>query len=210
MSSTILLAYHSVGRGGRPPKPPPIPPPRAGQPAAPPWPRLARPASRAPWQRGRPGAPQGEAAVGDVDVSAGSAALVSELAAAAGLAGRSARLHLKVDTGMARGGAPAADWPGLGAAALAAEATGHARIAGIWSHLACADIPGHPSIDAQLAAFRAAVELAEQAGARPEVRHLANTPATLTLPQTWFDLVPPGGGGVGPSTPPPPPPGSLP
>ena len=34
---------------------------------------------------------------------------------------------------------------------------------------------------------------AERAGARPEVRHLANTPATLTLPDTWFDLVRPGG-----------------
>src|SRR5258708_23104253 len=149
---------------------------------------------------GAPGAPHEEAILGDVDLSAGSAALVSQIAAAAGLAGRPARLHLKVDTGMSRGGAAAADWPGVVAAALGAEATGHARIVGIWSHLACADIPGHPSIDAQLAAFRAAVELAEKAGARPEVRHLANTPATLTLPETWFDLVRPGGGVVGLST----------
>ena len=29
------------------------------------------------------------------------------------------------------------------------------------------------------------------------MRHLANTPATLTLPQTWFDLVRPGGGVYG-------------
>jgi alanine racemase len=42
--------------------------------------------------------------------------------------------------------------------------------------------------------------LAEHAGARPEVRHLANTPATLTLPETWFDMVRPGGGIVGLST----------
>ena len=42
--------------------------------------------------------------------------------------------------------------------------------------------PGHPSIAAQLEAFRDALSLAERAGARPEVRHLANTPATLTLP----------------------------
>ena len=86
---------------------------------------------------------------------------------------------------------------------------GHARIVGIWSHLACADIPGHPSISAQLAAFRAAVELAEKAGARPEVRHLANTPATLTLPEAWFDLVRTGGGIFGLSTLPGGPPGWL-
>jgi alanine racemase len=147
-----------------------------------------------------PDAPHEEAIRHDVDLSAGSAALVSQIAAAAALAGRPARLHLKADTGMSRGGATAADWPGVVAAARQAEAAGHVRIVGLWSHLASADIPGHPSVDAQLAAFRAAVELAEQAGARPEVRHLANTPATLTLPDTWYDLVRPGGGTVGLST----------
>ena len=147
-----------------------------------------------------PDAAHEEAIRGDVDLSAGSVALVGQIAAAAQRAGRPARLHLKADTGMSRGGATAEDWPGLVAAALAAEAAGHVKITGIWSHLACADIPGHPSIDAQLAAFRDAVGLAERAGARPELRHLANTPATLTLPQTWFDLVRPGGAVVGLST----------
>jgi alanine racemase len=147
-----------------------------------------------------PDAAHEEAIRGGVDLSAGSTAVVSQIAVAAQRAGRPARLHLKADTGMSRGGATAADWPGLVAAALAAEAAGHVRITGIWSHLACADMPGHPSIDAQLAAFRDAVELAERAGARPELRHLANTPATLTLPQTWFDLVRPGGAVVGLST----------
>jgi alanine racemase len=147
-----------------------------------------------------PDAAHEEAIRGDVDLSAGSVALVGQIAAAAQRAGRPARLHLKADTGMSRGGATAEDWPGLVAAALAAEAAGHVKITGIWSHLACADIPGHPSIDAQLAAFRDAIGLAERAGARPELRHLANTPATLTLPQTWFDLVRPGGAVVGLST----------
>ena len=94
---------------------------------------------------------------------------------------------------MARGGATPADWPALVAAALAAQAAGNVTIAGIWSHLACADIPGHPSVAAQLARFTEAVALAEAAGARPEVRHLANTAAALTCPDTWFDLVRPGG-----------------
>ena len=143
---------------------------------------------------GTPDAPHEEAIRGGVDLSAGSAALVSRIAAAAGRAGRPARLHLKADTGMSRGGATAADWPGVVAAALRAEADGRARIVGIWSHMACADMPGHPSIQAQLAAFRVAVELAEKAGARPEVRHLANTPATVTLPEARFDMIRPGGG----------------
>src|SRR5260370_41086461 len=58
-------------------------------------------------------------------------------------------------------------------------------------------MPGHRSVDAQLGVFREAIAIAEKAGARPEVRHLANTPATLTLPQTWFDLVRCGGGVTG-------------
>jgi len=149
---------------------------------------------------GAPGAPHEDAIRYDIDLSAGSAALVGEIVAAAQRAGRPARLHLKADTGMSRGGATAADWPGLVAAGLAAEASGHARVVGLWSHFACADIPGHPSIAAQLDLFRSAVQLAEAAGARPEVRHLANTPATLTLPDSWFDLVRPGGAVVGLST----------
>jgi alanine racemase len=149
---------------------------------------------------GAPGAAHEEAIRHGIDLSAGSADLVREIAAAAARAGRPARLHLKADTGMSRGGATTADWPGLVAAALDAQAAGHARVTGLWSHLACADIPGHPSIGAQVEAFTSAVQIAERAGARPEVRHLANTPATLTLPQTWFDLVRPGGAVVGLST----------
>jgi alanine racemase len=57
--------------------------------------------------------------------------------------------------------------------------------------------------------FREALALAEQAGARPKIRHLANTPATLTLPQTHFDLVRCGGGTVGLPTLPGPMPGWL-
>ena len=147
-----------------------------------------------------PDAPHEEAIRHDIDLSAGSAALVETIAAAARQAGRPARLHLKIDTGMARGGATEAEWPGVIRAALAAEAAGDACVIGIWSHLACADIPGHPSIGAQLEAFRSAVDQAEAAGARPQLRHLANTPATLTLPQTWFDMVRSGGAVVGLST----------
>jgi len=142
---------------------------------------------------GSPDAPHAEAIRRDVDLTAGTAALVDQIALVAEGVGKPARLHLEADTGMGRGGATAADWPGLVYAALAAEATGLVRVVGLWSHFACADMPGHPSIDAQLAAFREAVAMAERAGARPEVRHLANGPATLTLPDSYFDLVRPGG-----------------
>lgn len=142
---------------------------------------------------GSPDAPHADAIRAGVDMTAGTVALVDQIALAAEGVGKPARVHLEADTGMGRGGATAADWPGLVHAALAAEAAGLVRVVGLWSHFACADIPGHPSIGQQLAAFRAAVALAERAGARPEVRHLANGPATLTLPDSYFDLVRPGG-----------------
>jgi alanine racemase len=144
-----------------------------------------------------PGGSHEEAIRHDVDLGVGSRTVLAEIAAAAERAGRPARVHLKADTGMSRGGATMAQWPALVAAALTAQAAGQVLLVGLWSHLACADMPGHRSIDAQLGVFREAVALAEQAGARPEVRHLANTPATLTLPQTWFDMVRCGGGVVG-------------
>src|SRR5215813_7976230 len=101
-----------------------------------------------------PGGPYEDAIRQDVDLAASLAWMVGELAAAAQRAGRPARVHLKVDTGMSHGGATMADWPGLVAEALAAQAAGHVVIVGIWSHLACADMPGHASIDAQLKVFR--------------------------------------------------------
>ena len=45
--------------------------------------------------------------------------MVRRLAAAAEVAGRPARVHLKADTGLSRGGATAADWPAVLAAASA-------------------------------------------------------------------------------------------
>lgn len=139
-----------------------------------------------------PGEPFADAVARDVDLTAGSPELVAEIAAAAGRAGRPARVHLKADTGMTRGGAAGEGWTALVEAALKAEADGLVRVAGIMSHLACADEPGHPSIARQVAAFTDMVALAEKAGARPEVRHLSNSAATLTLPEARFDLVRPG------------------
>lgn len=141
---------------------------------------------------GVPGDRWADAVATDIDVSAGAVWAVDEIARAAATTGRTARLHLKADTGLSRGGATAADWPGLVDAALRHQAEGLVRVVGLWSHLACADEPGHPSIATQLTAFADAVRTAESAGARPDVRHLANSAGTLTLPTARYDLVRPG------------------
>ena len=139
-----------------------------------------------------PGADLAPAVAADVDLSANAVWAVEQIAAAAVEAGREARLHLKVDSGLGRGGAAPGDWDDVVDAALKEQAAGRVRVVGLWSHLACADEPGHPSVAAQIAAFSAAVADAERAGVRPEVRHLANSAGTVTLPEARFDLVRPG------------------
>src|SRR5262249_37604275 len=114
---------------------------------------------------------------------------LDELRAALGTGGPKARLQLKVDTGLSRGGATADQWPDLLQAARAGEADGLWEVTGIWSHFACSDEPEHPSNEAQERAFRTALDGAEQAGLRPEVRHLANSAGALLRPSSRFDLV---------------------
>ena len=119
-----------------------------------------------------------------VDVTAYSEAELDEIAAVGG-----ARVQLKVDTGLSRGGAPRRAWQALFDAAAAHELAGRLRVTGVWSHLAAADEPGHPANEAQEAAFGEALALAAAAGLRPEVRHLANSAGALLLPSARFDLV---------------------
>jgi len=137
-----------------------------------------------------PGGPWQEAVEADIDVSVSGMWALDEVTAAARAAGIPARVQLKADTGLGRNGCqPGEDWAELVAAALRAETEGTLRITGLWSHFACADEPGHPSIDLQLTRFREMLAYAEGRGVRPEVRHIANSPATLTLPEAHFDLV---------------------
>lgn len=114
------------------------------------------------------------------------------VAAAARASGQLADVHVKVDTGLSRNGIPAQDWPDAAVRAAALEAEGVLSVTGLFSHLALADAPTHPTVDAQAATFARAVEAAERAGLRPALRHLANSAATLLRPDLHWDLVRPG------------------
>lgn len=143
------------------------------------------------WLNG-PGTDVAAALEADVELSVSAGWGLEDVVAAARDAGRTARVHLAVDTGLSREGATVADWPALVAAAARAEADGDVAVAGLWSHLAYADAPTHPTIAAQVRVFEEAVALARAAGLTDARRHLANSAATLALPETWFDLVRPG------------------
>jgi alanine racemase len=139
-----------------------------------------------------PGLPLHEGVAAGVDLNAAGVAQLGELIAGARRAQRPARAHLKLDTGLARGGATPAEWPELLEAAAKAQADGELDVVGIWSHFASADAPGDPSVDRQLAVFADGLAVAEQHGITPRYRHIANSAATLTRPDAHYDLVRPG------------------
>ena len=139
-----------------------------------------------------PGDSYGRAVAAGIDLGISRREILDEVAEAATATGTPARVHLKVDTGLNRNGAVVPDWPELVDHALKLQAEGYLRVVGIFSHLAMSDVPGHPLTDRQLRVFTQAVALAESRGADPEVRHLANSAAVLTRPDTHFDLVRPG------------------
>jgi len=139
-----------------------------------------------------PGAPLADALALDLDLSAAAPWALDEVVGAARVVGRPARVHLKVDTGLGRNGLTPDQLVELLPAALRAQAEGAVEIVGVWSHLAFADEPEHPTVRAQEQVFADAVALVERAGVHLEVRHLANSAATLTAPRAHYDLVRPG------------------
>ena len=126
-----------------------------------------------------------------IDLSVASRAHLAAVVDGARRAGRTARLHLKVDTGLSRNGAAPADWPDLLDDAAKAAAAGECEVVAVWSHLAHADVPDHPMLDVQAARLTAAWRAAVDRGLSP-IRHLANSAATMTRPDLHLDLVRPG------------------
>ncbi|NYE36608.1 alanine racemase [Nocardioides cavernae] len=110
---------------------------------------------------------------------------------------RSARIHLHLDTGMARDGAEPTAWAGLCRAARRAERAGLVRVVGVMGHLGCADDPADECNALGRRRFAWGVETARAAGLRPARRHLAATAATLLDVRSHHTMVRVGAGLVG-------------
>ena len=109
-------------------------------------------------------------------------------AAAAATGGAPVGVHLKVDTGMHRVGADAADVVGLARAVGDAPAL---RLVGLWTHLAVADDAAQRAFTMeQLARFEAAHSSLVGAGMGAGlVRHAANSAGALAFPSSRYDMV---------------------
>jgi alanine racemase len=108
---------------------------------------------------------------------------LSEVATARGT---SVAVHLKVDTGMHRVGVLADDAPDAVAFLRSLDAI---EIEGVWSHLAVADVLDHPFTRKQLDLFADVVGKIERTEASIRYKHLANSAATISLPESHFDIV---------------------
>jgi alanine racemase len=125
----------------------------------------------------------------DIDVSLGSTAQLDVVAGTALALGRTAFIHLELDSGLSRGGARREDWPALVAAARAAELSGAVAVRGVWTHLAWADVPAHPANTAAVAEFERSVQEAHDAGLTPTLRHVSSSANILARPEFHFDMV---------------------
>ncbi|HEU4371427.1 MAG TPA: alanine racemase [Methylomirabilota bacterium] len=103
--------------------------------------------------------------------------------------GVTAKVHLKIDTGMERIGVHYYSARGL--LERAAECR-HCAIEGIYSHFANADAADLGSARLQLARFLEVLAWYDKQGATPPVRHMANSGAVLQLRESHLDLVRPG------------------
>lgn len=110
---------------------------------------------------------------------------IEQLDAVAAAGGRP-RVHLKLETGLARNGAAPAAWPALVERAARLEREGALEVVGLFSHLAGAS---RDSDLAQVDAFAEGIALAGRAGLHPPLLHLAATAATLVLPEARFTAV---------------------
>jgi alanine racemase len=125
----------------------------------------------------------------DLAVAVWSLETVRALAGAARGTGRTATLHVKVETGMTRLGVDPGAVREFGAALRGVAGV---QVAGVFSHLASADAVDTTTARAQIERFRAAVEALAGAGIRPDLVHLANSAAVLSAPAAHFSMVRPG------------------
>ena len=125
----------------------------------------------------------------DLTITASSVKKLREVDRAAGELGVTARVHLKVDTGMGRIGMRPETAPAMFEAGLAAD---HVEVEGVYSHFATADRADPEQTRHQMERFRRAVSFYAARGVPIPSLHLANSGAILQHPVAHLDLVRPG------------------
>jgi len=127
-----------------------------------------------------------EAIANHLSLTVWNAEQVQIAAQAAKKIGETARLHIKVDSGMSRLGLPPEEALEL---ARVVDQTAGVLLEGVFTHFARADESQPAASDLQERRFRQALQALEAAGLRPPLVHAANSAASLSRPSAWFNLV---------------------
>lgn len=125
----------------------------------------------------------------DLEITVSSLDKLRQVEAAAESLGRQAVVHLKIDTGMERIGVHSETCAPFIEAAVASR---WCTVKGVYSHLACADVPDDAMTSLQLERFLHACSHFDRLGAPMPLRHLANSGGVLHFPATHLDMVRPG------------------
>lgn len=127
-----------------------------------------------------------------IDLSVSSIENVSAIINAAKVTGKTAQVHIKVDTGLGRNGVMPNDLADLTNLLEEAKASGLVEVVAVWTHFALADAPSSPTIAKQLEVLDESYKYVASRGFKNLMKHAANSAATLTAPNAHFDLVRPG------------------
>lgn len=119
-----------------------------------------------------------------IDLSISSVELLDAVEIASTQVGRSARVHIEIDTGMTRGGV-LGDWEKL----LQRLRTTPLEIVGVWSHFSSADEREAPANTEQMRRFEEKLNDLASAGINPPYVHFANSAATINFPHIHKNII---------------------
>ena len=100
--------------------------------------------------------------------------------------GKSAMVHLKIDTGMSRLGT---NWQDAVEFVARIQSLPQLKIKSVYSHFATAEDSDRNIMELQQQRFETAIDKLKQIGLKPQQIHLANSAATLSNRSSHYDLV---------------------
>lgn len=125
----------------------------------------------------------------ELTLTASSVERLEQIDSVAARMGVKAKIHLKIDTGMERIGVHYYSAQALQETALKCA---NIEVEGIFSHFANADSPDLTHARLQLERFHEVLHFYEKHSLPMPIRHMANSPAILQLPESNLDMVRPG------------------
>ncbi|WP_110954853.1 alanine racemase [Anaerosinus massiliensis] len=122
----------------------------------------------------------------DIEQAVFTLEMAEALSKAAANQQKTAKVHLKIDTGMRRIGIRPDQ---AGAFAEKIQSMPNLEIVGMFSHFATADSEDKAFAQTQLARFKTAIAQVESKKIHIPIKHIANSAAILEMPEAHFDMV---------------------